>query len=161
MPLPQCQYIDESSCAFCPRLPQPIPCLRTFTLLTCAAHAIVIGRNQLIAFVESQLPEVPAEYDHEPDVPVSFYYFAFEAESPSALIDKRDELRTCGVNVTDIVDHEWSKSIYFEDPHCLALEFCCAARSRTEEEAMPEPFTASHARTGSDACFDQSQQHMH
>ena len=32
-----------------------------------------IGRNQLIAFMESdQLPEVPAEYDHEPDVPISF-----------------------------------------------------------------------------------------
>jgi hypothetical protein len=53
----------------------------------------------------------PAEYDHEPDVPISFYHFAFEAESPSALIDKRDELRANGVNVTDIVDHQWSKSI--------------------------------------------------
>ena len=68
-----------------------------------------------------QLPEVPAECDHEPDVPISFYYFAFEAESPSALIDKRDELRASGVNVIDIVDHEWSKSIYFKDPHCLSL----------------------------------------
>ena len=55
-----------------------------------------------------------------------------EAESPSALIDKRDELRACGVNVTDIVDHQWSKSIYFKDPHCLSLEHCCAARSRTQ-----------------------------
>jgi hypothetical protein len=55
---------------------------------------------------------------------------------------------------------QWSKSIYFKDPNCLSLEYCCAARSRTEEEAMPAPFTASHARrTGSDACFDQSQQH--
>jgi hypothetical protein len=63
-------------------------------VLTCAAHVIVIGRNQLIAFMESdQLPEMPAEYDHEPDVPISFYHFAFEAESPSALIDKRDEFR--------------------------------------------------------------------
>jgi hypothetical protein len=26
VPLPQCQYIDESSRAFCPSLPQPIPC---------------------------------------------------------------------------------------------------------------------------------------
>jgi catechol-2,3-dioxygenase len=98
--------------------------------------------------------------DHEPDVPISFYYFAFEAESPSALIDRRDELRANGINVIDIVDHQWSKSIYFKDPNCLSLEYCCAARSRTEEEAMPEPFTASHARrTGSDACLDQSQQH--
>jgi catechol-2,3-dioxygenase len=103
---------------------------------------------------------VPAEYDHEPDVPISFYHFAFEAESPSALIDKRDELRANGVNVTDIVDHQWSKSIHFKDPNGLSLDYCCAARSRTEEDAMPAPFTASHARrTGSDACFDQSQQH--
>jgi catechol-2,3-dioxygenase len=103
---------------------------------------------------------VPAEYDHEPDAPISFYHFAFEAESPSALIDKRDELRANGVNVTDIVDHQWSKSIHFKDPNGLSLDYCCAARSRTEEEAMPAPFTAGHARrTGSDACFDQSQQH--
>jgi hypothetical protein len=83
------------------------------------------------------------------------------AATHSLLADKRDELRANGVNVTDMVDHQWSKSIYFKDPHCLSLEYRCAARSRTEEEAMPEPFTASHARTGSDACFDQSQQHTH
>jgi len=103
---------------------------------------------------------VPAEYDHEPDAPISFYHFAFEAESPSALIDERDELRANGVNVTDIVDHQWSKSIYFKDPNGPSLEYCCAARRRMEEEAMPAPFTASQARrTGSDARFDQRQQH--
>src|SRR6267142_3653475 len=39
--LRQCQYIDESSRAFCPRMLQPIPCLRTFTMLTCPVHVIV------------------------------------------------------------------------------------------------------------------------
>ena len=98
-----------------------------------------IGRNQLMAFIESdQFPEVPAEYDRESDVPISFHHFAFEAESPSALIDMRDQLRANGINVTDIVDHRWSKSIYFKDPDGLSLEYCCVARSRTEDEAaMP------------------------
>jgi catechol-2,3-dioxygenase len=49
-------------------------------------------------------------------VPAGFYHFAFEAGSPAALADKRDELRAKGVEVTDIVDHGWSKSIYFKDP---------------------------------------------
>ena len=105
-----------------------------------ARHIVFdMGRNQLIAFIESdQFPEVPAEYDRESDVPISFYHFAFEAESPSVLIDKRDQLRANGINVTDIVDHQWSKSIYFKDPDGMSLEYCCAARSCAEyEAAMP------------------------
>ena len=109
-----------------------------------------IGRNQLIAFSESDhLQEVPTEYDPEPDAPISFYHFAFEAGSPSALIDKRDELRANGVKVTDVVDHQWSKSIYFKDPNGLSLEYCCAAGSHSQDEATtPEHFAAAHAALG-------------
>jgi len=80
-----------------------------------------IGHDQLVAFMERQgVPDVPAEYDaginHGLGVPASFYHFAFEAGSEAALADKRKELRAKGVEVTDIVDHELSKSIYFKDP---------------------------------------------
>ena len=30
-----------------------------------------------------------------------------------------------GVDVTDVVDHGWCKSIYFRDPNKLQLEYCC------------------------------------
>ena len=38
------------------------------------------------------------------------------AGSEAALVEKRDELRAKGVVVTDIVDNDWSKSIYFQRP---------------------------------------------
>ena len=74
--------------------------------------------------------------------PAGFYHFAFEAGSPAALAEKRDELRAKGVEVTDIVDHGWAPSIYFRDPNGLSLEYCCTVRNLTEDDAtMQERFT--------------------
>ncbi len=79
-------------------------------------------------------------------VPASFYHFAFEAGSPAALADKRDELRAKGVEVTDIRDHDWAQSIYFKDPNGLSLEYCCVVRNFTEDDAtMQERFTVGRA----------------
>ena len=75
-------------------------------------------------------------------VPAAFYHFAFEAGSAAALADKHDELRAKGVETTDIVDHGWAKSIYFEDPNGLSLEYWCMVRNLNEDDAtMQERFT--------------------
>jgi glyoxylase I family protein len=109
------------------------------------------GRDQLIAFMEPHgVPGVPIEYDAGINrglgVPASFYHFAFEAGSEAALADKRDELRAKGVEVTDIVDHEWAKSIYFKDPNGLSLEYCCVLRNFTKDDAtMQERCTVRRA----------------
>src|ERR1700730_13835038 len=106
-----------------------------------------VGRGQLIAFIESRgVPDVPEEYDAGINrglgVPAAFYHFAFEAGSAAALAEKRDELRAKGVEVTDIADHGWAKSIYFKDPNGLSLEYCCMMRNLTAEDAaMQERFT--------------------
>ena len=91
------------------------------------------GRDQLLAFMEPQgVASIPADYDAGINdglhVPGSFYHFAFEAGSLDALQAKRQELLAKGVLVTDIVDHEWAKSIYFKDPNGISLEYCCLAR---------------------------------
>jgi catechol 2,3-dioxygenase-like lactoylglutathione lyase family enzyme len=91
------------------------------------------GRDQLLAFMEAQeVPGIPEDYDAGINdglgVPGSFYHFAFEAGSEAALEAKRQELLDKGLAVTDIVDHEWAKSIYFKDPNGLSLEYCCLAR---------------------------------
>src|SRR5215813_13245789 len=110
-----------------------------------------VGRDQLLAFLEARgVPDVPAEYDAGINrglgVPASFYHFAFEAGSAAALADKRDELRAKGVEVTDIVDHEWAKSIYFKDPNGLSLEYCCMVRNLTKDDAtMQERCTLRRA----------------
>src|SRR6202047_4351090 len=98
------------------------------------------GQDQLIAFMEArEVPGVPAEYDAGINrglgVPSAFYHFAFEAGSEAALEDKRHELLARGVDVTDVVDHDWAKSIYFKDPNGIQLEFCCFTRNLNADDA--------------------------
>lgn len=97
------------------------------------------GRDQLLGFMEPrQVPGIPEDYDAGINdglgVPGSFYHFAFEAGSEVALEAKRQELLGKGVVVTDIVDHEWAKSIYFKDPNGLSLEYCCLTRDVGTED---------------------------
>ena len=63
-----------------------------------------------------------------------FYHFAFEAGSLAALEAKRVELIDRGQTVTDIVDHEWAKSIYLKDPNGISLEFCFLTRDVGNED---------------------------
>ena len=59
---------------------------------------------------------------------------------------KRDQLRAKGLDVTDIVDHGWAKSIYFSDPNGLSLEYCCVVRDFTQDDAtMQGRFTVRRA----------------
>jgi catechol 2,3-dioxygenase-like lactoylglutathione lyase family enzyme len=107
------------------------------------------GRDQLLAFMEPRgIPGVPVEYaagiNRGLGTPAAFYHFAFEAGSPPALEDKRRELIAKGVQVTDVVDHGWARSIYFKDPNGMSLEYCCLARNFTEDDAtMQERFELS------------------
>src|SRR2546429_9134012 len=107
------------------------------------------GRDQLLAFMEARgVPGIPAEYDAGINrglgVPGAFYHFAFEAGTETALEQKRQELLAKGVQVSEVVDHDWAKSIYFRDPNGLSLEYCSYTRNLNEEDAhMEERFEAS------------------
>ena len=97
------------------------------------------GRDQLLAFMEPQgVTGIPEDYDAGINVglgvPGSFYHFAFEAGSEVALEAKRQELLAKGIPVTEIVDHEWAKSIYFTDPNGISLEYCCLTRNIGTED---------------------------
>jgi catechol 2,3-dioxygenase-like lactoylglutathione lyase family enzyme len=112
------------------------------------------GRDQLIAFMEARgVPGVPAAYDagitKGLGVPSAFYHFAFEAGSEAGLDEKRNELIAKGVEVTDVVDHDWAKSIYFKDPNGLQLEFCAFTRNLNDNDArMQDRFEMSVRRLG-------------
>src|SRR5947208_3804121 len=107
------------------------------------------GRDQLIAFMEARgVPGVPASYDagitRGLGVPSAFYHFAFEAGSELGLDEKRNELIAKGIEVTEVVDHDWAKSIYFKDPNGIQLEYCCFTRDLGENDAhMQERFEVS------------------
>lgn len=104
-------------------------------------HAIMdAGRDQLVAFMEARdVPGIPKEYDaginRGQGLPSAFNHFAFEAGSDGALEQKRQELVAKGIKVTEVIDHEWAKSIYLEDPNGIQLEFCCYTRDRKAEDA--------------------------
>ncbi len=107
------------------------------------------GRDQLIAFMEPRgVPGVPVEYDAGINrglgVPAAFYHFAFEAGSEAGLEAKRQELAAKGVEVTEVVDHNWAKSIYFKDPNGVSLEYCCLMREFIDDDAkMQDRFEVS------------------
>jgi catechol 2,3-dioxygenase-like lactoylglutathione lyase family enzyme len=112
------------------------------------------GHDQLIAFMEARgVPGIPAEYDAGINrglgVPDAFYHFAFEAGTEAGLADKRAELLAKGVKVSEIVDHQWAKSIYFKDPNGIQLEYCCLTREFNDNDArMQERFEISLAALG-------------
>lgn len=114
------------------------------------------GRDQLLAFMEARdVPGVPREYDAGINrglgVPNAFYHFAFEAGTEAGLEAKRRELLDKGVSVSEVVDHDWAKSIYFKDPNGLQLEFCCLTRDFVDDDAvMQERFHASIRALGLD-----------
>jgi catechol 2,3-dioxygenase-like lactoylglutathione lyase family enzyme len=98
------------------------------------------GRDQLLAFMEARdVPGVPAQYEaginRALGVPNAFYHFAFEAGSERALEEKRHELIARGVEVSEVVDHDWAKSIYFKDPNGIQLEYCCFTRNLDDDDA--------------------------
>ena len=100
---------------------------------------IEVGRDQLIAFMEpNNVDAIPVDYDTGINeglgVPGPFYHFAFEAGSVPALEAKRLEVISKGLTVTDVVDHEWAKSIYLKDPNGISLEFCCLTRDVGNED---------------------------
>ena len=112
------------------------------------------GRDQLLAFMEARgVPGIPAQYDAGINrglgVPNAFYHFAFEAGSQAALEEKRNELIARGVEVTDVVDHDWARSIYFRDPNGIQLEYCYFTRNLNANDArMQERFEATLRRLG-------------
>jgi len=107
------------------------------------------GHDQPIAFMEARdVPGVPGEYDAGINrglgLPGGIYHFAFEAGNEAALVQKREELLGKGIKVSGIVDHNWSKSIYFKDTNGIALEYCCLTREFNENDArMQDRFKIS------------------
>ncbi len=88
------------------------------------------GDGALVAFMEcNEVKGVAADFDPGINrglgIKGGMYHFAFQSADATELEKKRDELREKGVDVTDVVDHGWCKSIYFPDPNGLQLEYCC------------------------------------
>jgi len=84
------------------------------------------------------VPGVPATYDAGINrglgVPSAFYHFVFEEASEAGLQEKRNELLAKGIEVTNVVDHDWAQSISFKD-NGIGLESCCFTRNLSANDA--------------------------
>ncbi len=102
-------------------------------------HAFLdAGQGELIAFMEcNEVRGVEVDFDTGINrglgIRGGLIHFAFKVLDEVELEKKQGELREKGVKVTEVVDHGWCKSIYFRDPNCLQLEFCCFTAEFGEE----------------------------
>jgi len=94
-----------------------------------------MANGSYLAFFDTGGDEKP---EPSPNTPDWVQHFAIETDSVDDVVAMRDRLRAHGVKVTDVVDHEFVKSIYFFDPNGLRLE----VTTRTE----PEGFLEEEAR---------------
>lgn len=82
-----------------------------------------LGPQNTIAFFE--VPEAD-DYALPAGVPdprkAQFDHLSFNLPDEEALVALRDRIKAHDCEVTDIVDHGFIRSIYFTDPHGVALE---------------------------------------
>jgi len=74
-----------------------------------------------------------------PNTPRWVQHLALEVDSLETVGEMRERLHAAGVETTDLVDHEFIKSVYFFDPNGLRLEIT----TRTEEPGYLEQAAAS------------------
>jgi catechol 2,3-dioxygenase-like lactoylglutathione lyase family enzyme len=99
------------------------------------------GDGTLVAFMcPERVPGIPTEFKTDinsaQNLPPAFYHFAFDVASVEELEAKRDELLKMDIDVTPVVDHEWCRSIYFNDPNGLLLEYCVTVREFNDDDKI-------------------------
>lgn len=84
-----------------------------------------IGQGNTIAFFEYQGVEVE-RFAKPAGIPnrkaAQFDHLSFDLVDEEALLDLRERLKAADCEVTDVVDHGFIRSIYFNDPNGIALE---------------------------------------
>ena len=118
-------------------------------------HAFLdAGDGSMLAFMEfNEIPQIAGDFDAGINrglgLPGGIYHFAFKVANEEELAQKRLDLLAKDVEVTEVVDHQWCKSIYFFDPNHIQLEFCCLTEALTEahREARQRAEWTRHARS--------------
>ena len=105
-----------------------------------------LGQGNTIAFFE--WPGMVEEFHKPAGLPargrVQFDHVSFNIEDEEALLELRAKLEGHGVEVTEVVDHQILRSVYFTDPNGIALEATYWVKDPTVQEpdyANPEMFS--------------------
>jgi catechol 2,3-dioxygenase-like lactoylglutathione lyase family enzyme len=97
------------------------------------------GSSQLLSFLAPEGVESVGPWatgiNEGLSVPRSFYHFAFHADSEEELEAVRTALTNNKISVSPVIDHDWCRSVYFDDPvNGLSLEYCRYTREFNEDD---------------------------
>lgn len=96
-----------------------------------------MGGGNLMAFMAFDgLPPQPApDLPPRDDLPFGAFHMAFQVADEAALLAAKARLKAQGIRVIGPLDHEWLRSIYFDDPNGLHLELAAPVRPLNERDA--------------------------
>jgi catechol 2,3-dioxygenase-like lactoylglutathione lyase family enzyme len=100
------------------------------------------GGNQLAFFWFKDAPD-PVVGQAQPKSPAhvnangSMHHLAFGVDTEEDLLTFRGHLKEHGVKVTPMIDHEFCKSIYFQDPDGMQLEISYWVRTLDHRDIQP------------------------
>ena len=102
-----------------------------------------LGEHDTLAFFEwpNQAIDLgPAKPAGLPASGRQFDHLALRVKNLDALTALMRQLRASGVEVTDLVYHDDTPSIYFNDPHGIALEASCWMVEPTQGPFLFDPY---------------------
>ncbi len=98
-----------------------------------------IGQGNTVAFFEWQGVEMPPRKDAGTRKSgIQFDHVSFNLDSEKSLLELQARVRSHGVAATDIVDHGFIHSIYFEDPNGISLEFSVWTKDLTQHPELKD-----------------------
>ena len=99
-----------------------------------------LGPGSTIAFFEWPNVELPPRKDS--GIPASgrqFDHVSINLDSEDDLLALQSKARSAGIDATDVVDHGMVRSIYFEDPNGISLEFSVWTKDLDKEPMFGDP----------------------
>lgn len=101
------------------------------------------GGNQLAFFWFKDAPDTVISQARPENVSSvsahgSMHHVAFSVDSEAEELAWREHIKSCGVKVTPVIDHEFCKSIYFQDPDGIQLEISFWVRTLDERDIQPD-----------------------
>ena len=116
-----------------------MPLVATLAVGPMRHYFFEMGEGNTVAFFEwagTAIPTFSKPAGIPPDFPAQFDHLSFDLPDEQALLDLQARLRAADVEVTDVVDHDFIRSVYFTDPNGIALEASYWVRDPTTREGV-------------------------
>jgi catechol 2,3-dioxygenase-like lactoylglutathione lyase family enzyme len=116
-----------------------MPLVATLSVGPMRHYFFEMGEGNTVAFFEWEGEDIPTfskPAGIPPSFPAQFDHLSFDLPDERALHDLQERLRAAGVEVTDVVDHDFIHSVYFTDPNGIALEASYWLRNPTTVDGV-------------------------